>query len=554
MISTVGRFRPSLKAIGLGVVVAAVLLAPGAYAGPMAKKGKLKSKHVLLISVDGLHSIDLINWVKAHPESALAELTEQGYEYRNTSCSKPSDSFPGLMALITGGSPNATGIWYDVSYDRSYYPPGAPPPPGTPTGTVTTYDESIDFVKNVPNYAGSTGGVADPNDGIDLTQLALNPANGNKPVLPWELLRVNTIFEVVKSHGRRTAWSDKHWGAYQIVKGPSGNGVDDYYSPEVTNSDLVNPIGSPTGIDYTKAQVGMKGIQFNDELKVKAIVNECKGFDHSGKHHVGTPAIFGMNFQAVSVGQKLKVDPNVPALTGGYKDPDGTPGAALDSALHFVNESLGDMIKALKEGGVYGDTTIIVTAKHGQSPIDITKRIAADDGFYAKALNGVQPGLGDNIALSDDTEALIWLPPGTQHLTKAAVDAIRADPNLNFSNGDPKTGRPLITDVLWGDTLKRLYNDPKVDPRTPDIIVIVTEGVIYTGGSKLAEHGGFNSDDTSVALLVSNVNLTHKVFRSPVQTFSVAPTILDILGIDPTELQAVQKEKTDELPGFDGKE
>jgi len=359
---------------------------------------------------------------------------------------------------------------------------------------------------------------------------------------------VNTIFEVVKSHGRRTAWSDKHDAAYQIVRGPSGMGVDDYYSPEVTNSVLTGG-----GIDYTTAQVGPNGIQFNDGLKVQAIVNEALGLDHTGNHHVGAPALFGMNFQAVSVGEKLAHDPNVPALTGGYLDADGHPGPALDSALHFVDESLGKIVTALKVGGIYEDTTIIVTAKHGQSPIDVKKRIAADDSFYATALNTVAPHLGDNMALSDDTEALIWLPPGTQNLTEAAVAAIRAEPHLMFQGGVP-TGKPLITDILWGDTLKRLYNDPTKDSRTPDIIVIVTEGVIYTGGTKLAEHGGFNSDDTSVALLVSNPSLSHRKIKTAVTTTQVAPTILNILGLDPDALQAVQQEHVDELPGFDGKE
>jgi len=529
-----GSWITRLRVAIVATLAAAAVVIPTSQASPEPRP-EHHSRHVLLISVDGLHSIDLIRWVNAHPGSTLAELREHGYEYSNTSCSKPSDSFPGLMALITGGTPNATGIWYDVSYDRTYLAPGSATP-----GTVTTYDESIDLVKNVPNYSDPAG--------IDLSALPLNPANGNKPVLPWELLRVNTVFEVVHSHGRRTAWSDKHDAAYQIVRGPSGMGVDDYYSPEVTNSVLTGG-----GIDYTKAQVGTSGIQFNDALKVQALVNEALGLDHTGNHHVGAPALFGMNFQAVSVGQKLAKDPNVPALTGGYLDADGHPGPALDSALHFVDESMGKIVTALKVGGIYEDTTIIVTAKHGQSPIDLKKRIAADDSWYATALNTVAPHLGDNIALSDDTEALIWLPPGTQHLTEAAVAAIRAEPNLNFQGGVP-TGKPLITDVLWGDSLKRLYNDPTKDSRTPDIIVVVTEGVIYTGGSKLAEHGGFNSDDTSVALLVSHPSLSHRKFKAPVTTTQVAPTILNILGLEPAALQAVQQEKTDELPGFDGKE
>ena len=532
-----GSWSTRIRVAIVAALVAGAVVIPAIQASPEPKP-QHKSKHVLLISVDGLHSIDLINWVKAHPGSTLAELREHGYEYSNTSCSKPSDSFPGLMALITGGTPNSTGIWYDVSYDRTYLAPGSAP--GSAPGTVTTFDESIDLVKNVPNYSELPG--------IDVSALPLNPANGNQPVFPWELLRVNTIFEVVHSRGLRTAWSDKHNAAYQIVRGPSGMGIDDYYSPEITNVDLAGG-----GIDFTKAQVGAHGVQSNDALKVQAIVNEALGLDHTGNHHVGAPALFGMNFQAVSVAQKLKVDPNVAALTGGYADADGHPGPALDSALHFVDASLGLIVTALKVGGIYNDTTIIITAKHGQSPIDPKKRIAADDSFYAAALNSVQPGLGDNMALSDDTEALIWLPPGTQHLTEAAVAAIRASAGLNFQGGVPG-GKPLITDVLWGDSLKRLYNDPTKDSRTPDIIVVVTEGVIYTGGSKLMEHGGFNSDDTSVALLVSNPKLAHKKIKTPVTTFQVAPTILDILGIEPSALQAVQKEHTDELPGFDGKE
>ena len=38
----------------------------------------------------------------------------------------------------------------------------------------------------------------------------------------------------------------------------------------------------------------------------------------------------------------------------------------------------------------------------------------------------------------------------------------------------------------------------------PDFIAITDHGVICTGGSKLAEHGGFSDDDRNVALLVSS--------------------------------------------------
>jgi predicted AlkP superfamily pyrophosphatase or phosphodiesterase len=518
--------RQSWRMLSLIALLSASVLLPSVQANPGPKRG-FHTKHVLLISVDGLHGIDLKKWVDAHPGSALAELAEHGYQYNNASCSKPSDSFPGLMSLITGGSPNATGIWYDASYDRTYLPPGG----GAP-GTAMTYDESIDLLKNVPNTDNPT---------IDTTNLPLHPAT-LKPVMPWELLRVNTIFEVAKSHGLRTAWSDKHTGAYQIVRGPSGAGIDDYYSPEVTNSVLTGG-----GFDFTTSHVLIKT---NDDLKVDAIENEAMGLDHTGKKHVGAPNLFGMNFQSVSVGQKLKVDPVDATLTGGYLNGDADPGPALEAALKYVDGAIGDIVGALKKGGIYDDTTLIITAKHGQSPIDVKKRIAAKDSFYADALNAAVPTLGDNATVTTDTIALIWLAPSQQGFTQQAVDAIRAKPELNTS----ASGLPLIDEILWGESLKRLYNDPTKDSRTPDIIVIPTPGVIYTGGSKLAEHGGFSREDTSVALLVSNPALGHKTFKNPVQTFQVAPTIMKILGLDPDELQAVQKEHTDELPGFDGKE
>ena len=48
------------------------------------------------------------------------------------------------------------------------------------------------------------------------------------PVYPHEYVRTNTIFEIIKAAGRRTAWSDKH-PAYEDLSGPSGKGLDELY-------------------------------------------------------------------------------------------------------------------------------------------------------------------------------------------------------------------------------------------------------------------------------------------------------------------------------------
>src|ERR1700736_1303381 len=83
-------------------------------------------KHVLLISVDGLHALDVANYVASHPNSALAELSEHGITFSNARTPTNSDSFPGLLALITGGSQISHGLFYDVSYDRTIFDPTDP--------------------------------------------------------------------------------------------------------------------------------------------------------------------------------------------------------------------------------------------------------------------------------------------------------------------------------------------------------------------------------------------------------------------------------------------
>src|ERR1700693_1303399 len=281
-----------------------------------------KIKHVLLISVDGLHALDVANYVAAHPNSAMAELSSHGITYSFARTPANSDSFPGLLALVTGGSPLSHGLFYDVSYNRSVFDPTNTSCSGQP-GNIQVYDESID-VYNSSNVSENV---------IDPTKLPryIDANNKCSPKYPHNAIRANTIFDVVKANGGRTAWSDKH-PAYDLVNGPSGKGVDDLYTPELTNA---------PGFDNTVSVVCT--VQ-NDYLKVQGILNEIKGLTHDGKTHVGVPTVFGMNFQAVSVGQKLEIDnkaggctadtdPTINKQPGGYLDGIGTPLGVLSFGL-----------------------------------------------------------------------------------------------------------------------------------------------------------------------------------------------------------------------------
>ncbi len=456
-------------------------------------------RHVLLLSIDGFHTVDLARYITAYPDSSLAGLTETGVTYTNASTSKPSDSFPGLLSIITGGTPVSTGVWYDDAYDRKLSPPGSK---CATTGTEVLYDESVD--KDDKSIDGG---------GIDPAKLPLDPATGCTPVYPHSYLRVNTIFEVIKAAGMRTAWADKH-PTYDIVNGPSGRGVDDLYTPEIA---------------LNKATSSVAKTEANDDLKVQAVLAEIKGKDHTGIQDVGVPAILGMNFQAVSVAQKLPV--------GGYTDSQGSPSAAIQEALAHTDQSIGSMVQALRTQNLLSSTLIIVTAKHGQSPIDPTKRQIVADGTIPDLINSVQPGL--LAQATQDDASLIWLTDQTK------TDAVVAKLTANQKQAG-------IQQILAGPSLQLLFNDPRTDSRMPDVIALPNLGVIYAGAkaTKIAEHGGFSEPDTHVAMLFARPGMTKRIVESPVETMQIAPTILRQLGLDPNALQAVTIEQTQLLPGL----
>jgi hypothetical protein len=505
---------------GIGLVLTGVLttacdqshpLTPSLAAGRTASvyhAGRVQ--HVLLISIDGMHQSDLARYVAAHPHSALAGLSRRGSTFTNASAAKPSDSFPGLLAIVTGGSPRSTGVFYDVSYDRTLSPPGSA---CTTVGTAVVYDESIDLDATQPNGGG----------GIDATQLPLDPRRGCTPVYPHQYLRVNTLFEVIQAAGRRTAWTDKHL-SYELVNGPSGHGVDDLFTPEIAATLPNGETGETNAADA----------QSYDAVKVRATLNQIDGKDHTGAHSVGVPAIFGMNFQAVSVGQK----------TAGYLDAAGTPTAALASSLDFVDASLGQFVAELKRQGLLESTAIIISAKHGQTPINRALRRIVDDNLLTTVVNGVAPNLAAQVTADDI--ALVWLTDQSQ---AAAVAGALAAHATELGLGATLSGAGLLP----------LFNDPHTDSRTPDVIGLSIAGVIYASptATKLAEHGGFHDEDIHVPILLvmprsdgddESDAQDARFLGTPVTTAQIAPTILALLGLDPDRLDAVRLEGTRALP------
>jgi len=541
--------------------------------------GRGPIKHVLLVSVDGMHAVDFENCAKGISTinngepycPALAALGKTGVNYVAASTSKPSDSFPGLIAIVTGGSPALTGIYYDVAYARNLDAPtiktgnglGAGPctPGAAPTGTTSEYEEGIDLDQTkvnggAPGAALIDGGIAS----IDPKKLIRDPAKGCAPVYPWQFVRANTIFSVIHQAGGYAAWSDKHPAYSAVAAGIGPAALDDFYGPEINSTVVGLPgVKTPTGIscssvpdpgsDTTAWTNSFQNIQCYDQLKVNAILNEIEGKDHLGNKTTRVPTVFGMNFQAVSVGQKLIEKSN--GVTGGYLDAAGTPSAALLGEFKFVDDSIASWVAELKSKGLYDSTLIVITAKHGQSPIDPSR-------YVGQEINGTSPvtllsnaGYIPNsestnnptgIGPTEDDVSLVWLKSSAD--TEASVKILEDNPSTSTGIG--------LGQIFYGPSLSLNYNDPTQDPRTPDIIVTPNVGVTYSSSkAKQSEHGGFGHDDTNVILLVSNASFQGKTVRAGVGTVQVAPTILKALGLDPWQLYAVRQEGTPVLPYLD---
>lgn len=565
-----GLIRPatvcSLGLIGAGLALPIVACAES----KGSSEEKQSVEHVLLISVDGLHQSDLAWYVQTHPASALAGLAASGVDYSDASTPFPSDSFPGMIGQVTGGNPSSTGIYYDDTWNHNVFPAGTVNCSGPAPGGEVTYFEALDLNLGaldagqgiVPSggadpWANILSMTANPLEVINRAQLPVDPATC-QPILPSQYIKVNTIFEVAHQHHLLTAWSDKH-PAYEILSGPSGKGVDDYFTPEINSSASASAPTDPNQPDWTKDNLST---QQYDNYKVQAVLHWIEGHKHDGSGNPGTPAIFGMNFQSVSTGQKLPTSRTEGDLSGnasgGYLADGATPGPVLSNALNFVDQSLGSMVSGLKSRGLLDRTAIIISAKHGQSPMNIAALNRIKDGQIIDALNSAwnhdhQGGSSSAVPLvaqgTDDDGMLLWLNDRSSTATEYAREFLLSYHDSTASvDGKPVTSAGL-SQLYTGASAARLIGVPVSDPRVPDVIGIAQYGVVYTGHkSKIAEHGGDHLEDRNVPIVLSWPGAASGTqVTKPVETTQIAPTILKLLGLNPHELRAVQLEGTQTL-------
>jgi hypothetical protein len=234
-------------------------------------------KRVLLISIDGMHAVDYVNCAVGVPGvnngtpycPNLASLGHTGVNYVAASTSRPSDSFPGLMAIVSGATPRTMGVYYDVAYDRSLDAPakttgngvaaGPCTPGGAPTGTRTEYEEGIDLDQSklnggAPGVGLVDGGIAS----IDSQRLIRDPKAGCAPVFPWNFVRTNTIFGVVHKAGGYTSWFDKHPAYSSVALSLSPATARQRESPAVLSPTRRRPAHGPTALRTFSAMTRSK--------------------------------------------------------------------------------------------------------------------------------------------------------------------------------------------------------------------------------------------------------------------------------------------------------
>jgi hypothetical protein len=216
------------------------------------------------------------------------------------------------------------------------------------------------------------------------------------------------------------------------------------------------------------------------------------------------------------------------------------------------------MVAEIVKHGLASSTAIIISAKHGQSPTDPNDLARVDDGPIISGINAAWAVTHPSntslvIFATDDDGMLLWLSDRSQ----TAANFVKSYLLTHSAAGNNINDQPItvsssgLKKVYAGAQSARFFGVPNSDPRHPDVLGIAQHGVVYTGGtSKIAEHGGDDPQDRNVPILVVTPGLRNgRTIGAPVETTQIAPTILRLLGLSPSQLQAVRIEHTKVLPG-----
>jgi hypothetical protein len=368
---------------------------------------------------------------------------------------------------------------------------------GTPVSTGIVSADGYDRALSPPGSACRTMGTALMLD-MDPAKMPLDPKHSCSPVAPHALLHVNNIFEVMKEKGARTAWAGTSAALTDLYAGPSGRGLSE--------------------------ACGLAPPERGDQMRVAAMLHWIDGRDCGGKLDAPVPVVMGISFTGVGEAKMM-------AANNGYADATGTPAAELASALESVDNSIAAIVHALKTKKLFDSTWIVVTASYGKAPVTARSIRTVNLSAVKAVAESVPDAVVSHISASGS--AMMWLKDPS--MTASVTKALGAQASLLG-----------IEEVVTGERLGLTMNLPIEDSRMPDIILRSRSDVRWVPAGR----GSATDEDAHVALLVSGVQLTGRLDKTPVPTTQLSPLLLRALGMEKFDLQALHREHSPALPGI----
>ncbi|HEY8923931.1 MAG TPA: alkaline phosphatase family protein [Polyangia bacterium] len=246
------------------------------------------------------------------------------------------------------------------------------------------------------------------------------------------------------------------------------------------------------------------------------------------------------------------------ALDGSPTDVTGADGASLIAAVEGYDVALGDLLSALREKNLFGDTNILFTLDHGK--VNSTKQVVLGtrgggdptkpaDGQLAAAVTAMGPSVGittaDYALLNEDGDAQIYArvpnagtPDGAPlqtAVTRALLKIIQSGAIRGLD-----TTRTMTADGALGT--RRFQDFRASGPNQADILVFPADGwtlnqvdptnsapgpFVEHVAHPYGRHGGFSVDELYVPLIMSGPAFKRgALVPHPVEHPQVAATAL----------------------------
>lgn len=263
------------------------------------------------------------------------------------------------------------------------------------------------------------------------------------------------------------------------------------------------------------------------------------------------PLLYGQ-FDAMSMTMALEslraFDPRVLMInlpgTDIYGHRVGGPGdpATMKRIVAAADQQIGRLVTAYRDRGILEQTVFVVTGDHGMVP----NTLAVDDSTIKAEIRAAG---GDYLFHTGGNSAYIWLrnPEAASRVAQHLVEVIGPAPFAHYQQVE--SGRYTHHAVARGGTsldpsLEAAYQyllGTFAGPLAPDISLAFRENTVTRIHSKgHGEHGGATWGAQAVPLVFAGPGVRSGVTSTfPARLMDVAPTVLTLLGIEPTNMDGV---------------